>query len=113
MLFEDVVDVLRAGDLAFANAIRSFVMPADRRTERDSVITNLAAAFQFLEHGPKSIVIDLLHPNVVQLQQVDMLCFEPLERGVGGAGDCFGGEILRNFALTSPARFTVMNKIIT
>ena len=45
MLFKYVINVLQARDVALANAICPFVKPADRRTERDAVITNLAVGF--------------------------------------------------------------------
>src|SRR5439155_25300626 len=42
MLLEHVVDVLHTRDVSFANAIRSLVEPANRRPERNSVITNFS-----------------------------------------------------------------------
>ena len=42
ILLEHIVNVLDAGDVAFANAIHSFVKPADRRPERDAVVTNFS-----------------------------------------------------------------------
>ena len=68
MLLEHVINVLNAGDVAFANAIDAFVKPADRRPERNAGIANLPARFQFLERRPDRVVINLLHPDVVQLQ---------------------------------------------
>ena len=45
MLLEHVVDVLHACDIAFANAIDSLVEPADRRAERNAVITDFSGRF--------------------------------------------------------------------
>jgi hypothetical protein len=44
MLLKQVVDVLDAREVAFANAIYSLVQPADRRAERDAVVTNFSFA---------------------------------------------------------------------
>ena len=43
MLFEHVVDVLHARDVALANGIDAFIKPANRRPERDAVIPNFSA----------------------------------------------------------------------
>jgi len=45
MLFEHVVNMLNAGDVALANAIDAFIQPADGRAERDTVGTNLSGRF--------------------------------------------------------------------
>ena len=112
MLLEHVVNVLQARDVTLANTIHSLVQPADRRTERDAVITNFAAGFQFLEGLPEGIVIDLFHPDVVQLEKIDPVCFQPLERCVRCARNRFRRKILGNFALPASARLTVMHKIV-
>ena len=45
MLLEHVVNVLDAGDVAFPDAVDAFIKPADRRTERDAVMTNFSGRF--------------------------------------------------------------------
>ncbi len=44
MLLEHIVDVLHARDVALPNAIHSLVKPANRRPERDAVVTNFSFA---------------------------------------------------------------------
>src|SRR5437879_11844505 len=41
-----------------------------------------------------------------------MIGLESLQRRVGGARNCLRRKILRNFALTTAARFAVMHEII-
>ena len=65
VLFENVINVLHACDVAFANAVDAFVEPANRRTERDAVIANFSRALQLIERLPNRVVVSLLHPNVV------------------------------------------------
>ena len=65
-----------------------------------------------LERCPDRIVVDLLHSNVVQLQQVDAVGLQSLERRVRRANDRIRRKILRNFALTASARFTMRDKIV-
>ena len=90
----------------------SFIEPADRRPERNAVVTNFSVALQFLERLPDRIIIDLLHPDVVQLQQIDPVRFQSLQRRIGRARDRLRRKILRNFALAAAARFTVRDKIV-
>ncbi len=87
MLLEDIVDVLHAGGVAVADAIDAFVEPADGRPERDAVVTNFSALLQFFERGPERVVGDLLHLDVVQLEQIDAVGLQPLQRRIRRAGD--------------------------
>src|SRR6266404_508666 len=113
MLFENIVNVLQARDFALANAIYAFIKPADRRSERDAVVTNFSGGLQFLKRCPERVVVNLFHSDVVQLQKIDMIGSQSLQRRVGCARDCFRRKILRNFALTTAARFAVMHEIVT
>src|SRR6266403_1018353 len=61
MLLKHVVNVLDTRELALANAIQSLVQPADRWSQRDSVVPNFSFALQFLERLPERIFINLLH----------------------------------------------------
>ena len=45
MLLKQIVNVLHARDVALANTIGTFIKPADRRTERDALVTNLPVGF--------------------------------------------------------------------
>ncbi len=44
MLLEHAINMLDAGEIAFANAIHSLVQPADRRSECNAGITNFSFA---------------------------------------------------------------------
>src|SRR5437773_3352559 len=61
MLLKHVVDVLHTRELARANAIQSLVQPADRWSQRNAVVPNVAFALPFLERLPKRVVINLFH----------------------------------------------------
>ena len=88
MLLEHIVDVLHARDLAFANDVDAFVHPADGGSKRDAVVTNFAGAFQLRERFPNCVICHLLHSNVVQLQQVDSIRFQSLQRRLCRTHDC-------------------------
>src|SRR4029453_10526480 len=68
---------------------------------------------QFLGRVPERAIIDLFHPNVVQLEQIDPICLQTLQRRICRVHDAFRRKILRNFPLTASARLTVMDKIVT
>src|SRR6266545_6135660 len=70
MLLEHVVNVLHTCDVSFANTICSLIKPANGGSKCDAVITNLPGGFQFLKSRPKRVLIDLFHPDVVQLQKI-------------------------------------------
>ena len=76
MLLKHVVDVLHAGDVPLANAIHAFVQPANRRPQRDPVVPNFSVGLQFFEGSPECVVIDLLHPNVMQLKKINSICLQ-------------------------------------
>jgi hypothetical protein len=112
MLFEQIVDVLNAGHVPLADAIDAFIKPADGRSERDAVVANLSVRLKLLERRPDCIVIHLLHANVMQLQQIDSVRLQTLQRGVGRTDDGFRRKILRNLTLTAATRVTVSHKIV-
>ena len=45
VLFEQVINVLQARDVALTTAVYSLVKPADRRTERNSIVPNFSFRF--------------------------------------------------------------------
>ncbi len=49
----------------------------------------------------------------MQLQKIDPIRFQSLQRRIGRAYHRFRRKILRNFALTASARLAVMNEIVT
>ncbi len=112
MLLEHVVDMLHTRDLPFADAVDAFVEPADCRTESDAVIANLARDFQPLQRCPESIVINLFHANIMELQEIDMIGLESFQRRLGRAHDRLRRKILRYLALSAPAGFTVRDEIV-
>jgi len=112
MLLKQIVNVLHARDVAVTNTIDTFVKPADRRTERDAVGPNLSSALHFFERRPQRVVINLFHSDVVQLQQVDAVRLQALQRRIRRAHDRVRRKVLRNLALTASARFAVGHKIV-
>ena len=76
MLFQDVVNMLHARDIALANAVDSFIEPADGRPKGDAVVADLSRALQLLQSRPKRVVSNLLHPDVVKLKKIDPICFQ-------------------------------------
>src|SRR5438270_6452156 len=71
MLLEQIIDVLNASNLALADTIDAFVKPPDGRPERNPIVAHFAALLQLLQRFPKRIIVDLLHPDVMKLKQVD------------------------------------------
>src|SRR6476660_6294731 len=69
VLLEHVLNVLDACEFALANAIDRLIQPANRRTQRNAVVPNFAFALSFLERLPERVVMNLLHPDIVQLEQ--------------------------------------------
>ena len=67
---------------ALANAIDPFVKPANRWSKRNPVVASLPLLLQLLESFPDRIVVDLLHANVVQLQQIDVIGLESRKGGI-------------------------------
>ena len=80
VLLEHIVNVLQAREVTFADGVDAFVHPADRRAKGNAVVTNFAGAFELLERFPKRVIRHLFHSNVVQLQQVDPIRFQPFQR---------------------------------
>src|SRR5437868_3764722 len=112
MLFEHVENVLHAGEVALADTIHPFVEPADRRAERDAVITNLSGGLSFLERFPDRVVVNLLHADVVKLEKIDMIRLQSLQSCSSCPFNCFWREVLGNLALSAAARFAVMDEIV-
>ena len=83
-----------------------------RRPEREPVGADFPLLAQILQHGPDRVVLDLLHADVVQLQNVDAVRLQPRQRRVRRAPDGLRPEILRNFPLAA-ALVTVIEKIVT
>ena len=75
-------------------------------------MADFPVALQLVERLPKRILVDLLHPDVVELQKIDVIGLQPFERGVGRAGDCFRRKILWNLALPAAARPAVVDEIV-
>src|ERR1700752_4158075 len=71
MLFQYVIDVLYAGEVAFLYATNAFIEPADSRTQRHTIVTDFSGLLQFIQRFPGLIVIDLFHADIVKLQQID------------------------------------------
>ena len=61
---------------------------------------------------PERVVADLLHADVVQLEEIDAIGLQPLQRGIGRARDRFRREILRNLALAAAAAFAMRDEIV-
>ncbi len=99
VLLEHIVDVLHARDLPLADGVYPFVQPADGRPERDAVMAHLSLLLERLERAPDRVVIHLLHADVVELQKVDAVRPQPLQRRIGGAHQRLGREILRDLPL--------------
>ena len=112
MLLEHIVDVLETRDFAFANDVDAFVHPADGRTERNAVVTNFAGAFELLEGFPNCVICHLLHSNVVQLQQIDSIRFQSLQRRLRRTHNCVRRKILRDLALPASAGFAMSDEIV-
>jgi hypothetical protein len=77
MLFEQVVDVLDHSGVSFANRPYSLAEPADGRTQSDAILPHLTLRAQVFQCLPKTIIVHLLHPNIVQLQKIDVIGCEP------------------------------------
>ena len=67
MLFEEVVDVLNDSRVAPADSPYSFGEPAYRWTKRDAILPDLSLRAQVLQCLPKTILVHLFHPDIVQL----------------------------------------------
>jgi hypothetical protein len=77
----------------------AFIEPSDGGPKGGSVRANFSRGADVLEHGPEGLVVHLLHPDVVELKQIDPVGLQPLERLVDGLADESGGKILGNLAL--------------
>src|SRR5436190_24339866 len=105
--------MLYACDLARANRVHSFIEPADSGAECNTIVTNFTGLLQSFERFPQRVVFHLLHADVVQLQQVNPISFQPLERRICRASDGLGRKVLRNLPLAAPASLSVSDKIVT
>ena len=78
MLFEEVVDVLDDSGIASANRRYSLAKPADGwgRARRRIALT-FPSVRRSSSVSQSTIVVDLLHPDIVQLQKVDLISCEP------------------------------------
>src|SRR5436190_905047 len=68
---------------------------------------------QLRERLPERVVVNLFHPDVVQLEKIDMIGLQPFQRRVRRPIDCFRRKILRDFALTATPRFAMVDEIVT
>src|SRR4029077_18668438 len=112
MLLKHVVNMLDTREITLPKAIHAFVQPADRGTKRNAVVPNFSFALQHFERLPERVIIHLLHPDVVQLKQINSVCFQSFQRRISGTSDCVRRKVLRNFALPASARLAVMHKIV-
>ena len=78
--------------------------------ERDPVVADLSGGLELFQRGPERVIRDLFHPDVVQLQQIDPVGLQPLQRGIGRPHDGCRRKILGNLALSAPARFAMRDK---
>src|SRR3954447_10834773 len=90
MLLQNIVYVLDARDFPFPDAIDAFVKPPDRRPQSNAIVAALSRRLQLLQCRPESIVSNLVHPDIVQLKQVNPVGLETLQCGVRRADDCLG-----------------------
>ena len=72
---------------------------------------DLSLRVQVLQCLPKIILVHLFHPDVVQLQKIDVIGRESLERGLRGQADGFRPEILGDFTLAA-SLLSVIHEIV-
>src|SRR3954466_14540381 len=80
MLLEDVPDHLDGPDVALTLAeLHSLIEPADCRPERRTPHLDEALGLQLAKRFPDRSVAHVLHLDVVELENVDMISLESLE----------------------------------
>src|SRR5207249_9378535 len=79
VLLQHVINVLETGYIALPDAIDSLVKPSNSRAESNSGITDLSTGFQSVDCSPKRVIINLLHPDIVQLQKIDVIGLETFQ----------------------------------
>src|SRR4029077_7562191 len=73
---------------------------------------NQASFTQLFERFPNTIIAHLFHTDIVKLQEVDPIRFEPFQGRLSGAHYRLRREILRNLTLAAPF-VPVMDKIVS
>ena len=101
VLFEDVVDMLEDGRASGGNGVDAFCEPSYGWAECDSCVEDFALFLEVMEGFPEGVVVDLLHADVVELEDIDVIGLESGEGGVHGFADGIGAEVLRDFALAA------------
>ena len=77
LLLEHVVDGLHRRDAVLLERAQSLVAPADRRSEGDAVVAQLALLAQPLELLEEVVSLDRVHARVVELVEVHVVGAEP------------------------------------
>jgi hypothetical protein len=87
------------GSPSSLHAIEALVKPADGRADRGAVGADFALLHELFHERPERVVLHLRHADVVELEHVDAVGVQALERFFHRVADERDGEILRDFAL--------------
>ena len=99
LLLEHVEDRLQRSDRAVPDRLQSLLDPADRGSERDAELADLALDAELFQLGPEVVGEDRLDARVVQLVEVDPVGAEAAQRRVELGADRLGPPVVRPFRL--------------
>src|ERR1700674_418123 len=103
VLLEDIPDHLDSPDVALPLAeLNSFIQPPDCRTESYAPHSDETLVLHLAEGVPDRRVAHVLHFDVVQLQDIDVVRLEALEALVESEPHVVAIELLRQLALAAP-----------
>src|SRR5688572_3172229 len=105
VLLEDVPYHLDRADVGLPLAeLDRLVKPADSGAKRGAPHLDEALVAHLAESAPDRGIADVLHLDVVELKDIDVVGLEPLEALVEGEAHVVAVELLRQLALPAPCR---------